>query len=144
MCNENRGFLTTSLEMDKRRRPARSGLLQNVSQGRDRWGLAEGSTRQWPTVHLSDLGTEQIRQRLPAPDIKEAILRADRRPLQHTSPNQRESFDCSRHELVIDGLDFVLERTGVAPPIHGFRSALPSPKRQTVKHASRSWPKHHR
>src|SRR5438445_10842755 len=51
------GFLTTSLEMDKRRRPARSGLLQNVSQGRDRWGLAEGSTRQWPTVHLSDLGT---------------------------------------------------------------------------------------
>src|SRR5437660_11690251 len=33
------------------------------------------------------------------PDIKEAILRADRRPLQHTSPNQREGFDCSRHEL---------------------------------------------
>src|SRR5947208_17101525 len=34
MCNENRGFLTASLEMDKRRRPARSGLLQNGSQGR--------------------------------------------------------------------------------------------------------------
>src|SRR5204863_2948103 len=106
MCNENRGFLTTSLEMDKRRRPTRSGLLQNVSQGRDRWGLAEGSTRQWPTVHLSDLGTWQIRQRIRAPDIKEAILRADRRPLQHTSPNQREGFDCSRHELVIDGPRF--------------------------------------
>src|SRR5438128_8517457 len=48
MCNENRGFLTASLEMDKRRRPARSGLLQNGSQGRDRWGwrrVALGSGR---------------------------------------------------------------------------------------------------
>src|SRR5690349_20399743 len=27
MCNENRGFVTASLKMDKGRRPARSGLL---------------------------------------------------------------------------------------------------------------------
>ena len=100
MCNENGRLLTTSLNLDKRRRPGgNNGPAQEGSEASDRRRLAQRTSWQLRTKDLCDLGKEQTRLLISAPEIKEALPGADRRPLQHALPDQREGFRCSGHEL---------------------------------------------